>query len=351
MRVYKVEDVERDIEYIKYAAQVINSGGLVVFPTETVYGLGADAYNAEAVKKIFLVKGRPLDNPLIVHVSDKSMFIEITEDIPELVYKSIDILWPGPFTVVVRRRSLPPEVSAGLDTVAVRMPAHPVALELIRRSGKPIAAPSANKSGRPSPTRAIDVIRDLGEEVDVILDSGETLYGVESTVIDFTGYPPTLLRPGPLTPEELSKTLGVEIHVPDYVRRSMKVDRPRSPGMKYRHYAPKAEVILVEMDRYDDVERLADKVMELIKWFGKSYKVGVLASEETFKYYRTYNIPIFTLGSRRNLYSIAKNLFKGLRELDYEGVDVIIAEGFEDRGLGLTIMNRLRKAASKIVTV
>ncbi len=334
---------------ITVSSHIIKEGGLVVFPTETVYGLGADAYNEEAVKKIYKVKGRPLDNPLIVHISDLRMFEYISRDVPNKVYEIIKKLWPGPFTVVVYRGDIPPVVSAGLDTVAVRMPAHPIALKLISHSNTPIAAPSANKSGRPSPTTAEHVIEDLYGDVDVIIDAGETLYGVESTVIDFTSDPPTLLRPGPLTPEDLKESLGIDIYIPDSVRKAHYISMAKSPGMKYRHYAPKASLILVEMDGYEDLDGLVDKVKKVVKQYLKRYRVGLIVTDETYEGYLELDIPIASLGSRVDLYSVAKNLFKMLRLMDSKHVDIIICEGFPDEGLGLTIMNRLRKAASKII--
>ncbi len=344
-------DESNFMEVVEEASEVLSKGGLVVFPTETVYGLGADAYNTEAVKRIFHVKGRPFDNPLIVHISDLEMFYRISRDVPDKVLDIVRRLWPGPFTVVVYRGDIPPEVSAGLDTVAVRMPAHPFALKMIECLGHPVAAPSANKSGRPSPTKAEHAIEDLKGEVELIIDAGETLYGVESTVIDFTSDPPILLRPGPLTPEELKSSLGIEIHIPDFVKKAVKVDRPRSPGMKYRHYAPEARLILVESKDYKDLKDLAMAVVDIAKKYLSSYKVGVLASDETMHLYRDLGIPVLSYGSRSDLYTIAKNLFRRLREMDSLGVDIIITEGFRDEGLGLTIMNRLRKAASEIIHI
>ena len=344
-------DESNFMDVVYEASRTLLDGGLVVFPTETVYGLGADSYNVEAVKKIFIVKGRPFDNPLIVHISDLSMFHRISRDVPRKVMDLVRRLWPGPFTVVVYRGDIPSEVSAGLDTVAVRMPAHPFALKMIEGLGKPVAAPSANKSGRPSPTKAEHAIDDLYGEVELIVDAGETLYGVESTVIDFTSEPPTLLRPGPLTPEELMSSLGIEIHVPDFVRRVSKVERPRSPGMKYRHYAPEAKLILVEAGEYRDLAHLVETVVDTVKKYSGRHRVGILATDETIDMYRELDLPVLSYGSRNDLYIVAKNLFKRLREMDELGVDVIVSEGFRDEGLGLTIMNRLRKAASEIIHI
>ncbi len=343
-RIIKV-DKDNLEEAVSEASKTIRRGGLVAFPTETVYGLGADAYNVDAVKKIFKVKGRPPDNPLIIHIDSIEYLQRVFRDPPESLYRLARRLWPGPFTIVYYRGDVPDVVTAGLDTAAVRMPAHPVALKLIEYSGTPIAAPSANKSGRPSPTTAEHVLEDLGGEVDIILDAGETLYGVESTVIDFTTEPPTLLRPGPITPEDLSKALGIEIRIPPHVKEAIHVDKPLSPGMKYRHYAPDTYTILVEYR--GDLDDLVRRVLEVVDRFSRKGVVGVVATDETLARYKDRVKHVLSLGSRRDLYTVAKNLFNVLREADKLGLDYLVVEGFEDRGLGLTIMNRLRKAASE----
>jgi len=344
-------DESNFMETVYEASKILSEGGLVVFPTETVYGLGADSFNVDAVKKIFSVKGRPFDNPLIVHVSNLDMFLRVTREVPDRIFDIVKKLWPGPFTVVVYRGDIPPEVSAGLDTIAVRMPAHPFALKMIESLDSPVAAPSANKSGRPSPTTAKHAIDDLYGKVELIVDAGETLYGVESTVIDFTSDPPTLLRPGPLTPEELMSSLGIEIYVPEFVKNVSKVEKPRSPGLKYRHYAPEAKLILVETGDYSNLSNLIAAVIDTVKKYYNMYRVGILATDETIKMYRELDVPILSYGSRNDLYSVAKNLFRRLREMDELGVDIIISEGFKDEGLGLTIMNRLRKASSTVIHV
>lgn len=337
------------LDIVDDASKILSAGGLVVFPTETVYGLGADVYIVDAVKKIFRVKERPPDNPLIVHISNMDMLHRVANEIPDQVYNIVKKLWPGPFTVVLNRGDIPPEVSAGLDTVAVRMPAHPFALEMIEALGDPVAAPSANKSGRPSPTKAEHAVNDLYGDVDLIVDGGETLYGVESTVIDFTCEPPTLLRPGPLTPDDLIGFLGIEIYIPDYVRKVAKISRPRSPGMKYRHYAPEAMMILVEARDYKDLRPLVEAVSEIVRKYIGRYNVGILATDETMDMYKGFRTHILSYGSRRDLYGIAKNLYRRLREMDDLDIDIIVSEGFPDEGLGLTIMNRLRKASSKVI--
>ncbi|HDN75772.1 MAG TPA: threonylcarbamoyl-AMP synthase [Acidilobales archaeon] len=346
-RIVRVDPIKPDVKIMSEVAKVIREGGLVVFPTETVYGLGANAYNPEAVVKIFKAKNRPLDNPLIVHISSLTQFDELVSKVPEEAYIVAKRLWPGPVTIIVYKSSrVPNEVTAGLPTVAVRMPAHPVALKLIELSGTPIAAPSANLAGRPSPTMPEHVIRDMYGRVDVIIDAGETLFGVESTIIDLTSKPPKLLRPGPIPVEDLERVLGIKIEVPGFARGLRESERALAPGTKYRHYAPEKPLVLVEADSYDDIPNYALKVKELVlKYLRKGLKVCILASKESVGYYKDLGVKILTLGSRGNLYEIAKNLFKVLRAVDDLNIDIVISEGFEERGLGLTIMNRLRKAS------
>ena len=321
-----------DERKIRIAARFILEGKLVAFPTETVYGLGADALNASAVKGIFEAKGRPADNPLIIHIADFNDLKRLAREIPEEARLLARKFWPGPLTLVLPKREEVPDVTTGgLDTVAVRMPAHPVALALIRAS-TPIAAPSANISGKPSPTLAEHVVDDFYGRIEAIIDGGETKVGVESTVIDLTSERPTLLRPGGLPLEEIKKVIGeVEIH--PAVKGEL-VDVARAPGMKYRHYSPNAQVIVVEGPR----ERVRAKIRELVEEYrSEGLRVGVMATEETGA------DEFFYLGGTDE--EAAKNIFKALRELDRRGVDVIIAEGIEERGLGLAVMNRLRKAA------
>ena len=317
---------------IRIAARLILEGKLVAFPTETVYGLGADALNENAVRRIFEAKGRPADNPLIVHIADFKDLEKLAREIPEEARLLAEKFWPGPLTLVLpKREEVPAVTTGGLDTVAVRMPAHPIALALIRAS-TPIAAPSANISGKPSPTLAEHVVDDFYGKIEAIIDGGETKIGVESTVIDLSSERPTLLRPGGLPLEEIERVIGeVEIHP---AVRGKLVDVARSPGMKYKHYSPNAQVIVVEGKR-DNVRR---KINELItEYRGRGLRVGVMATEE----YEADEF--FHLGRTEG--EVARNLFKALRELDKRGVDVIIAEGVEERGLGFAVMNRLRKAA------
>jgi L-threonylcarbamoyladenylate synthase len=338
----KVNPQKPEPDKIRTAAQLIRQGGLVAFPTETVYGLDADALNPTAVLALFAAKKRPLDNPPIVHVADPKDVIELAKHIPEKAELLMKKFWPGPLTLVLERSEAVPDVTvAGLSTMAVRMPKNNVALALIRESKCPIAAPSANLAGKPSPTTAQHVFDDLDGRIDAILDGGATCIGVESTVLDVTVEPPQVLRPGGVPFEALKKVLGhVTLHPFVAAEKDVAVGEARSPGMRHKHYAPKARVILVE----GAVPAIIEKVKQLVaacKLEGK--RVGVLATDETAAKYEAYVIK--SLGSRYNVEAIAQNLFKLLREFDAEDVDVIIAEGVPVEGLGLAVMNRLRKAS------
>ncbi|HHW47028.1 MAG TPA: threonylcarbamoyl-AMP synthase [Clostridiaceae bacterium] len=328
-------------EKIDYAANVLKSGGLVAFPTETVYGLGADATNENAVKKIFTAKGRPSDNPLIVHISNKNDVERLVSRIPSSAFRLMDKFWPGPLTLIMEKsRIIPHVITAGLSTVAIRMPSHPVALALIERSGLPVAAPSANTSGKPSPTNAKHVIDDLYGKVDVIIDAGSCGVGLESTVLDITTEPPVILRPGGVTYEQLKEVLGSVDTDPALFSKDFMNATPKSPGMKYKHYSPKAEVIIIK-GKSEKVAGRINKMAEELRLNG--LKVGILATEQTKALYR--DAEIISAGDREHLETIASNLFKALREFDKRGVDVILAESVENSGIGLAIMNRLNKAA------
>jgi L-threonylcarbamoyladenylate synthase len=338
----KVDSENPDPAKIQIAAQVIQKGGLVAFPTETVYGLGADALNPDAVLALFEAKKRPLDNPPIIHVANASEVYKLVQEVPKKAELLMKKFWPGPLTLVFKRSSIVPSVTvAGLDTVAIRMPKHKVALALIKQSSLPIAAPSANLAGKPSPTTAKHVYEDLNGRIDVILDGGATSIGVESTVVDLTVDPPMVLRPGGTSFEALKKVLGdVKLHPFVQAEEELPLEKIRSPGMKHRHYAPKAEVILVE----GAVAAVTSKIKELSQSYRlKGVKVGILATDETQAAYKADVVK--SLGSRFNLAVVAQNLFRLLREVDAENVDVIIAEGVPSEGIGLAIMNRLRKAS------
>lgn len=330
-----------DEKRIKVAAKLIREGKLVAFPTETVYGLGADALNSKAVRGIFEAKGRPADNPLIVHIADFNQVHELAREVPPEVELLAKHFWPGPLTVVLpKRENVPKITTGGLETVAIRMPAHEIALGLIRESNRPIAAPSANISGKPSPTLAEHVVDDFYGTIECIIDGGGTTIGVESTVIDLTTKPPTLLRPGGLPMEEIERIIGkIKIHP---AVRGKEVNLAKAPGMKYKHYAPNAQVVVIEGVR----EKVKGKIMELLVEYKKQgVKVGVMATGDFYEADAYVN-----LGDSEE--EIARNLFKALRELDRSGVGIILAEGIEEKGLGLAVMNRLRKAAGyKIVKV
>ena len=327
---------------LKIAADLLQSGQLVAFPTETVYGLGADALNSEAVSNIFAAKGRPVDNPLIVHIAEfDALESLITGQLPTAAQQLIEEFWPGPLTVVLPKHDRVPAVTTGgLETIAVRMPAHPLAQQLIAQAEMPVAAPSANLSGRPSPTLAQHVIDDLAGRIEAVVDGGQTGIGVESTVVDCSQEVPTLLRPGNVTYGELKKVLG-QVEVDDGVAAEMTTDQPLAPGMKYKHYSPQTEVILVE----GTADQIADKIKQLIA--NQEEKLGIMATSEHVGHYK--NCLVKDMGSRDDLREISNHIFKLLREFDRADVNKIVVEGVSDSGLGLAIMNRLRKAAERII--
>ncbi|MEM2202316.1 MAG: L-threonylcarbamoyladenylate synthase [Candidatus Bathyarchaeia archaeon] len=340
--VFRVNPENPEAKIICEAASIIRGGGLVAFPTETVYGLGADALNVNAVLALFKAKRRPMDNPPIVHVGRFEDVYKLARTVPVKAKTLMETFWPGPLTLVFKRSDIVPDVTvAGLNTIAVRMPQHNVALALIKESGCPIAAPSANLAGRPSPTTAEHVLEDLDGRIDAILDAGPTRIGVESTVLDMTVDPPQILRPGGTPREALEAVLGkIELHPIAVADKKVLVKKARSPGMKHRHYAPKAKLIVVE----GELSATVKKVMELIDCYKRhGMKVGVLATDETTSLYKADVVK--SLGSRNRLDVVARNLFGRLREFDAEGVNVIIAEGVPTEGLGFAVMNRLRKAS------
>jgi L-threonylcarbamoyladenylate synthase len=345
----KVDAKNPEPEKIQIAAEIIKKGGLVAFPTETVYGLGADALNAKAVLALFKAKKRPLDNPPIIHIADKKDTEKLAKEIPANADLLMEKFWPGPLTLIFKRSDVvPSETVAGLDTVAIRMPCHPVALALIRQSGCTIAAPSANLSGKPSPTTAKHVYDDLNGRIDVILDGGAASIGVESTVLDLSVEPPMVLRPGGTSFEALKAVLGnVQLHPFVASEKELTLKEARSPGMMHKHYAPKAQVVLIE----GIIPAEMRQIKELTNAFWMENKrVGVLATDETAWAYEADVVK--SMGTRRNLDTMASNLFRVLREFDQENVDVILAEGVSSEGLGLAVMNRLRKASGyRIVKV
>ena len=329
-------------EMIAEAAGLIAAGEIVAFPTETVYGLGADGLNATAVAKIFAAKGRPADNPLILHIADTEQILPLTTGLNANARALMETFWPGPLTIVVSRSDLVPDiVTAGLDTVAVRMPSHPVAAALIRASGCPIAAPSANVSGKPSPTNAQDVAEDMTGKIAGILDGGSCGIGVESTVVDTTPPVPTILRPGGITREMLEERLGaVEI---DPALNGDPALKPKAPGMKYRHYAPKAPMFLYEGTQAG--QRLFEAVLRAQKL---GLHAGVLCDDAVKKQleeslWRGHTVEILSWGSGKP--DLAEHLYELLRDFDRVSPELIIGMGVDEKGLGLAVMNRLRKAA------
>lgn len=331
----KFEHIHQHYPQIKEAAAFIQKGEVVAFPTETVYGLGGQVKLDSAVEKIFQAKGRPSDNPLIVHIADKEDIEELAHSIPAYARDLIDAFWPGPLTIVVPKKKgvLSELVTAGLDTVAIRMPDHPAALALIKEAGVPVAAPSANRSGKPSPTTAKHVLDDLSGRISGVLDGGETGVGLESTVVDCTGLFPVVLRPGGVTQADIESITGKA-----ETNASLKSEEeaPKAPGMKYTHYAPEAPVYLIE----GTPEAIQKKVDE---WRAGGKKVGVLTTEENEKHYLADTV--ITCGRRSQLESVAKELYGALRSFDKQPVDVILAESFPKDGVGEAIMNRLEKAA------
>lgn len=323
------------------AGDVIRRGGLVAFPTETVYGLGGNGLNPCSAKAIYAAKGRPSDNPLILHIADRNELYSLVLEIPETAEKLMDAFWPGPMTLVFPKSELVPmETTGGLDTVAVRMPHHPIALELIRMAGVPIAAPSANASGRPSPTRASHVWEDMEGRIEMILDGGEVGIGLESTIIDLTGGIPTILRPGYITQSMIEEVIGrIEVDKASTGENSEHL-RPKAPGMKYRHYAPRAEMTLVSGKHTDVCEKILELAVEQKK---QGNKVRIICTEESQSAF--WEFDAVSAGFRSHPEMIAHNVFRLLREADLDEVDVLLSETFEETELGAAVMNRLMKAA------
>ncbi|MDO5301450.1 MAG: L-threonylcarbamoyladenylate synthase [Tissierellia bacterium] len=324
---------------IAEAAEALKSGKLVIFPTETVYGLGADALNETAVDGIFTAKGRPRDNPLIVHIAHEDQVLDLVSVIPPKGKDCMDIFWPGPLTLIFNRSELVPNyVTAGLDSVAIRMPDHPVARSILQEANIPVVAPSANTSGRPSPTTADHVVEDMMGKVDLIIDGGHTGVGIESTVLDVTVDPPMILRPGGITREDLEAIIG-PVDMDETILPSDSSIIPKSPGQKYKHYAPRGEAYVFA----GNIIGIAGEINRRVRESG-SKKTAVLATTETLELYRGMDL-LVNMGSRDNLKEVAHNIFDALRCCDDEGMEVIFIEGFELEGMGVSIMNRLLKAA------
>ncbi len=339
-KVEKIEKTQMNMDIINAAGQILKQGGLVAFPTETVYGLGANALDEEAARKTYAAKGRPSDNPLIVHIASLEDLYPITKKVPEKAVALAEKFWPGPLTMIFEKSELVPYgTTGGLETVAVRMPDNGVALALIRAGGGYVSGPSANKSGRPSPTMARHVLDDLEGRIDMILDGGPVHIGVESTIVDMTVEPPMILRPGAVTKEMLEETVG-EVAVDHTILTADTKTPPKAPGMKYRHYAPRAEMTVVE----GPLEKVVDKIGELAAAReNEGHRVGIIATQETMGRYDHENVKC--IGTREDESTVAANLYAILREFDDDGTEYIYSEAFASDGIGSAVMNRLLKAA------
>lgn len=355
-RIFSKKDIEE-------AARVLKAGGLVAFPTETVYGLGGNGLSRDAARKIYAAKGRPSDNPLILHVSKIEEVNPLVESIPEKAKLLMESFWPGPLTVILKKSEIVPrESTGGLDTVALRCPDNALSLALIEKAGFPIAGPSANLSGSPSPTEASHVYHDLAGRIEGILDDGAVGIGVESTILDMSGDVPTLLRPGAITLEDLTEVLGEKPEVdPTLVGKKMEDGFiPKAPGMKYRHYAPKAEMILFcAVEEKGSEDKISKRIAEYLEEEGLKFleeQIAILCVEESKHLYKDLvkkkDISLKILGRRNEPLSMTHNLFRILRECDEEGIGLILSEGYSEEGIGFALMNRMKKAAGqKIILV
>ena len=343
----EIDENNIEKEAVQEAGCIIKKGGLVAFPTETVYGLGGDALNKESAKKIYAAKGRPSDNPLIVHICKWDDLKKIVKKIPDSAKALADAFWPGPLTMIFEKNDLvPDETTGGLSTVAVRYPNHKTALAFIEAAGGYVAAPSANVSGRPSPTEGKYVYEDMNGRIEMILDGGLVGIGLESTIVDLTEEIPVILRPGYITEEMLLKVLG-EVKTDPTILNVAADMAPKAPGMKYRHYAPKGELTIVsgEMDKV--VETINDQVKQAMD---KGLKTGVIGTDETVGQYHAHSRK--SVGKRLDEASIARRLYQILREFDDEEVEILYSEAFDQTGVGQAIMNRLLKAAGhKVLSV
>ena len=345
---------------ISEAAEILKQGGLVAFPTETVYGLGGNGLDKEAAKKIYAAKGRPSDNPLILHVSSIEEVYPLVKALPEKAKKLMEAFWPGPLTLVLPKSDIvPKESTGGLETVALRSPENALTLALIRACGFPIAGPSANLSGRPSPTEAAHVLEDLGGRIEGILEDGAVGIGVESTIVDLSEDCPTLLRPGAITIEDLEAVLGEKVTIdPTLLGKSMAEGfTPKAPGMKYRHYAPKAEMLLFKKkeEEEDGLRSGQEDIAKSILAYGEKEfsvsperKIWILCGEDTASLYEgDGRFTVKILGRREEPLSMTHNLFRLLRQADEEGVEMILGECYSEEGVGFALMNRLKKAAGQ----
>lgn len=341
-KIVKIDPAQIDESEMEEAAKLIREGELVAFPTETVYGLGADALHPEASKKIYAAKGRPSDNPLIVHIADMESLYDVAKDISQKAIDLAEAFWPGPMTMIFQKTDkVPLSTTGGLNTVAVRMPSHPIAKELIRQSGVYVAAPSANTSGRPSPTQAEHVIEDLHGKIDMIIDGGHVGIGLESTIVDMTGETPVILRPGYITKEMLEEVVGeVDVDPAVLMTEPKKNIVAKAPGMKYRHYAPKGQLTIVEGKEEAVIQKINEIVLQKEQ---EGCNVAIIATEESKDRYHCKQI--FSIGSRKSEGSIAAGVYDILRRMDAIGAEYIYTESFAQDHLGQAIMNRMIKAA------
>ncbi|QXE03471.1 L-threonylcarbamoyladenylate synthase [Terribacillus sp. DMT04] len=330
---WTVSEQSFDKQAMSEAAALLKQGEAVAFPTETVYGLGADATNEQAVRKIFEAKGRPSDNPLIVHVANINQLENLVEEVPDVAYKLLEAFSPGPLTLILKSKgTVAPNVSAGLDSIGIRIPSHPVGLRLLEEAAIPIAAPSANISGRPSPTKAAHVVHDLNGRIAGIMDGGPTGIGLESTVLDCTEAVPVILRPGGVTAEAIQKVIGTVMIDPGLAGEQK--EKPKAPGMKYTHYAPEAPLYLVK----ENMQQQADKLTEA------GEKVGIIATEELAATLDSERVQV--CGTSKDLATVAEHLYDALRHFKKSDVSVILCESFPKQDVGAAIMNRLEKAAT-----
>lgn len=336
----KIDEKNIDSGMIQRAGDMIKKGGLVAFPTETVYGLGGDALNPDSSRRIYAAKGRPSDNPLIVHICCFEDIYKIVKDVPDTAKKLAAAFWPGPLTMILNKSdAVPKETTGGLDTVAVRMPDNLTALEFIKASGGYIAAPSANTSGKPSPTLAKYVAEDMNGRIEMILDGGQVGIGLESTIVDLTADKPMILRPGYVTEEMLSDVLG-EVTTDRTILSADSGLAPKAPGMKYRHYAPKGDLTIVEGQEAAVIAYINEHT---VQWEKEGQRVGIIGTDATVSKYSSGIVK--SAGSRQEEATIARELYRILREFDDEDVTVIYSESFDKKGIGQAIMNRLLKAA------
>jgi L-threonylcarbamoyladenylate synthase len=348
-KMIKLNTDDLPVGSLKEAAEILKSGGLVAFPTETVYGLGANALDESASIKIYSAKGRPSDNPLIVHISEISDIEALAQDIPDTAYQLAQTFWPGPLTMILKKKvCVPDKTTGGLDTVAIRLPANEIARRLIKESGVFVAAPSANLSGKPSPTTAQHVFNDMDGKIDMIIDGGSATLGLESTIVDLSGTVPAILRPGCITKAMLENVIGpVEVDPAILKKTPDFAVAPKAPGMKYRHYAPEGKLTIYEGPINQVAAAINRKAEEKI---ADGYSVGIIATDETRALYRFGTIK--TIGSRKEEATIAAGLYGILREFDELHTEYIYTESFADNSLGQAIMNRLLKAAGyRIVKV